>query len=65
MNQLYSSSGLDSGQVAQLMQMVRMTDPQQAREQVERMLRERGITQEEWRQTAERASAICRALGIR
>ena len=51
--------------MTQLMGLIRSTSPQQAKEQVQRLIRERGITQEEWDATARQASEICRALGIR
>lgn len=78
MNQLYaaaqprsraanslSANRLDSSQMVQLLGLIRSTSPQQAKEQVQRLIRERGITQEEWDATARQASEICRALGIR
>lgn len=58
-------SPLSSSQTAQLMQLIRSTTPEEAKAQVQRLIRERGITDEEWQQTARQASEICRALGIR
>lgn len=70
MNQLYSkakssSMPLNNSQLSQLMQLIRTTSPEQAKQQVQRLIQERGITQEEWERTAAQASEICRTLGIR
>ena len=67
MNQLYSRAQyqLNNGQIQQLMGLIRQTNPKQAKQQVQRLIQERGITQAEWDETAKQASAICRALGIR
>lgn len=67
MNQLYgrAQQTLGADQMAQLMQLVRTTTPEQAKEQVQRLVRERGVTQQEWDETAARATAICRELGIK
>lgn len=50
--------------MSQLLQFIRTTSPQQAKSQVERLVKERGISQQEFDDIKKQASEIAKALGV-
>lgn len=51
--------------MGQLMDMIKTTNPLEAKAQVEQIVKERGISQEEFNSYKQQAMQICQALGIK
>ena len=52
-------------QMSHLMEFIKTTSPEQAKAQVEQLIKERGITQQEFDAVKQQASEIARVLGIK
>ena len=52
-------------QMSRLLEFIKTTTPEQAKQQVEQLIKERGITQQEFEAVKKRASEIANALGIK
>ena len=67
MNPLLSNSGgmPQRQQPPNLMEFIKSTDPQQAKAQVEQMLRSGQITQDQYSQAFEQAKRLMASLGLR
>lgn len=68
-NPLKSNLGLTQqqsplSQMSHLMEFIKTTSPEQAKAQVEQLIKERGITQQEFDTVKQQASEIAKALGI-
>ncbi len=81
MNQLFNALGNSSNplrpnlwstqqqsplsQMSNLMEFIKTTSPEQAKAQVEQLIKERGITQQEFDAVKQQASEIAKVLGIK
>lgn len=81
MNQLFNALGNSSNQLkpslgstqqqsplsqmSYLMEFIKTTSPEQAKAQVEQLIKERGITQQEFDAVKRQASEIAKVLGIK
>lgn len=52
-------------QMSRLLEFIKTTTPEQAKQQVEQLIKERGITPQEFEAVKKQASEIANALGIK